>query len=49
MPVASNVFNMLDVFNGELSGFTVIATAALLIAIVFRAVVELVRLHQTRR
>jgi UDP-N-acetylglucosamine--dolichyl-phosphate N-acetylglucosaminephosphotransferase len=38
MPVASNAFNMLDAFNGELSGFTVIATAALLIAIVFRAV-----------
>jgi UDP-N-acetylglucosamine--dolichyl-phosphate N-acetylglucosaminephosphotransferase len=37
MPVASNAFNMLDAFNGELSGFTVIATAALLIAIVLRA------------
>lgn len=38
MPVASNAFNMLDAFNGELSGFTVLATAALMIAIVMRAV-----------
>jgi UDP-N-acetylglucosamine--dolichyl-phosphate N-acetylglucosaminephosphotransferase len=37
MPVASNAFNMLDAFNGELSGFTVIATVALLAAILFRA------------
>ncbi|MGA2665853.1 MAG: hypothetical protein ABSF83_13015 [Nitrososphaerales archaeon] len=40
MPVASNAFNMLDAFNGELSGFTVIASAALLVAIVVRASVS---------
>lgn len=38
MPVASNAFNMLDAFNGELAGFTVIAAFALLIAILLRAV-----------
>jgi UDP-N-acetylmuramyl pentapeptide phosphotransferase/UDP-N-acetylglucosamine-1-phosphate transferase len=37
MPIASNAFNMLDAFNGELSGFTVIASIGLIIAIVFRA------------
>ena len=48
MPVASNAFNMLDAFNGELSGFTLIATVALLVAILFRAAVtpsyDLIRL-----
>ena len=37
MPVASNAFNMLDAFNGEISGFTALVTGALIIAILFRA------------
>lgn len=37
MPVASHVFNMLDAFNGELAGFTVLTSAALIVAILFRA------------
>ncbi len=37
MPVASNAFNMLDAFNGELSGFTALASVALIVAILFRA------------
>jgi UDP-N-acetylmuramyl pentapeptide phosphotransferase/UDP-N-acetylglucosamine-1-phosphate transferase len=37
MPIASNAFNMLDAFNGELSGFALIACVALVIAILFRA------------
>jgi len=40
MPVASNAFNMLDAFNGELAGFTVIVTVALMVAIIFRASVS---------
>ena len=36
IPVSSNAFNMLDAFNGEISGFTAIVSAALVIAIVLR-------------
>ena len=36
MPVASNAFNMLDSFNGEISSFTLIATLALVAGIVMR-------------
>jgi UDP-N-acetylglucosamine--dolichyl-phosphate N-acetylglucosaminephosphotransferase len=39
MPVASNAFNMLDSFNGEISGFTFIAAIALIVAIVMRGYV----------
>ncbi|MDA4121584.1 MAG: hypothetical protein OK456_00215 [Thaumarchaeota archaeon] len=39
MPVASNAFNMLDSFNGEISGFTLIASASLIIGIVMRGYV----------
>ena len=37
MPVASNAFNMLDAFNGEISGFTALTSLALAVAILFRA------------
>jgi UDP-N-acetylglucosamine--dolichyl-phosphate N-acetylglucosaminephosphotransferase len=37
MPVASNAFNMLDAFNGEIAGFTAIASVALMVAILLRA------------
>jgi len=37
IPVASNAFNMLDAFNGEISGFTAIVSAALVVAILLRA------------
>lgn len=37
VPVASNAFNMLDAFNGEISGFTAIVSAALVVAIVLRS------------
>lgn len=37
MPVASNAFNMLDAFNGEIAGFTALASVALIVAILFRA------------
>ncbi len=37
IPVSSNAFNMLDAFNGEISGFTTIVSAALVIGIVLRA------------
>jgi UDP-N-acetylglucosamine--dolichyl-phosphate N-acetylglucosaminephosphotransferase len=37
IPVSSNAFNMLDAFNGEISGFTAIVSGALVIAIVLRA------------
>jgi UDP-N-acetylglucosamine--dolichyl-phosphate N-acetylglucosaminephosphotransferase len=33
MPVASNAFNMLDAFNGEISGFTFIVAIALMVGI----------------
>jgi UDP-N-acetylmuramyl pentapeptide phosphotransferase/UDP-N-acetylglucosamine-1-phosphate transferase len=33
IPVASNAFNMLDAFNGEISGFTAIVSGALIFAI----------------
>jgi UDP-N-acetylmuramyl pentapeptide phosphotransferase/UDP-N-acetylglucosamine-1-phosphate transferase len=33
IPVASNAFNMLDAFNGEISGFTAIVSGALVVAI----------------
>ena len=33
IPVVSNAFNMLDAFNGEISGFTAIVSGALVIAI----------------
>lgn len=36
MPVASNAFNMMDAFNGELSGFTLIVTFALILGILMR-------------
>jgi len=37
MPVAANAFNMLDSFNGELSGFTVIVSIALVAGIAMEA------------
>ncbi len=37
IPVASNAFNMLDAFNGELAGFTAIVTGALVIGILMRS------------
>lgn len=35
MPVSSHAFNMLDSFNGELSGFAALTSAALVVAILF--------------
>ncbi len=37
IPVASNAFNMLDAFNGEISGFTTIVSVALVAATAMRA------------
>ena len=37
VPVASNAFNMLDAFNGEISGFTAIVSAALVVAVLLRS------------
>jgi UDP-N-acetylglucosamine--dolichyl-phosphate N-acetylglucosaminephosphotransferase len=37
IPVASNAFNMLDAFNGEISGFTAIVSGALVVAILLRS------------
>ncbi len=37
IPVASNAFNMLDAFNGEIAGFTTIVSAALVVGIFLRA------------
>jgi UDP-N-acetylmuramyl pentapeptide phosphotransferase/UDP-N-acetylglucosamine-1-phosphate transferase len=37
IPVSANAFNMLDAFNGEISGFTAIVSAALVAGIVLRA------------
>jgi UDP-GlcNAc:undecaprenyl-phosphate/decaprenyl-phosphate GlcNAc-1-phosphate transferase len=37
VPVASNAFNMLDAFNGEIAGFTAIVSAALVVAIALRS------------
>jgi UDP-N-acetylglucosamine--dolichyl-phosphate N-acetylglucosaminephosphotransferase len=34
MPVSANAFNMLDAFNGEISGFTVLVSVALVVGIV---------------
>ena len=37
IPVSANAFNMLDAFNGEISGFTTIVSAALVVGIILRA------------
>ncbi len=37
IPVSSNAFNMLDAFNGEISGFTMIVSAALVVSVVLRS------------
>jgi len=37
IPVASNAFNMLDGFNGEISGFTALVAAALVVGILLRS------------
>jgi UDP-N-acetylglucosamine--dolichyl-phosphate N-acetylglucosaminephosphotransferase len=37
IPVSSNAFNMLDAFNGEISGFTTIVSGVLVIAIILRS------------
>jgi len=37
VPVVSNAFNMLDAFNGEISGFTAIVSGALVVAILLRS------------
>ena len=37
IPVVSNAFNMLDAFNGEISGFTTIVSGALVVAILLRS------------
>ena len=37
IPVASNAFNMLDAFNGEISGFTAIVSGALVVGILLRS------------
>jgi UDP-N-acetylglucosamine--dolichyl-phosphate N-acetylglucosaminephosphotransferase len=39
IPVLSNSFNMMDAFNGEISGFTLITSVALVLAIILRAAV----------
>jgi len=39
VPVVSNAFNMLDAFNGEISGFTAIVSGALVIAILLASYV----------
>jgi len=39
MPIASNAFNMLDGLNGEISGFTLIVSLALIAGIVMRGAV----------
>ncbi|MBI3023114.1 MAG: UDP-N-acetylglucosamine-1-phosphate transferase [Thaumarchaeota archaeon] len=39
IPVVSNAFNMMDAFNGEISGFTLITSVALIVAIILRATV----------
>jgi UDP-N-acetylmuramyl pentapeptide phosphotransferase/UDP-N-acetylglucosamine-1-phosphate transferase len=38
MPVSANAFNMLDAFNGEISGFTIIVSVALAVGIVMAGV-----------
>jgi UDP-N-acetylglucosamine--dolichyl-phosphate N-acetylglucosaminephosphotransferase len=38
MPVSANAFNMLDAFNGEISGFTTIVSVALVVGIVMEGV-----------
>jgi len=37
IPVASNAFNMLDAFNGEISGFTAIVSGSLVVGILLRS------------
>ena len=39
IPVASNAFNMLDAFNGEISGFTAIVSGSLVVAVILRSYV----------
>lgn len=39
IPVSSNAFNMLDAFNGELAGFTAIASASMVVAVLLRSYV----------
>ncbi len=36
-PIVANAFNMMDSFNGQISGFTVLTSLALLFAVVLRA------------
>jgi UDP-GlcNAc:undecaprenyl-phosphate GlcNAc-1-phosphate transferase len=37
MPVLSNAFNMMDVFNGEISGFSALTSGALVVGVFLRA------------
>ena len=37
MPVLSNAFNMMDVFNGEISGFSALTSGALVVGVLLRA------------
>lgn len=38
LPVVSNAFNMMDSFNGEISGFTLLTSSALLFAVVLHSI-----------
>jgi UDP-N-acetylglucosamine--dolichyl-phosphate N-acetylglucosaminephosphotransferase len=40
VPIVSNAFNMMDSFNGEISGMTILASAALIFAMTLRAFAE---------
>ncbi len=39
-PIVANAFNMMDSFNGEISGFTVLVSLALIIGVVLRSMAE---------
>ena len=39
-PVVANAFNMMDSFNGQISGFTILTSASLLVGILLQAVVD---------
>jgi len=40
MPIVSNAYNMMDAFNGEISGFTFLTSLALVFAVALRAYVS---------
>ncbi len=39
-PIVANAFNMMDSFNGEMSGFTVLVSLALIVGMVLRSLAE---------